>query len=271
MSWRVVTRNNLRGATSNRGSLLLAGGFLLGFGGFAALIAYVGDPDFQGYLNLLAPGMTLLVPLAGIIVGYDALVTERESGAAVLTLSMPHSREALIAGNIASRTAQFVGVVGVPTALTGLGMAVTYPAFEAVRYLGFVGVTVGYGLVFVWVAAALSIALSTARRVIGAAFGAYVGLVLSWDVLIAIAEGVLFRFRSTGPEPVAWATALTFIGPQTATEYLLGTVINAGAVPPVANEVTAWYISPVVAAVALVFWAVGPVAIGSWSFQQSDL
>jgi ABC-2 type transport system permease protein len=229
----------------------LAGGFLLGFGGFAALIAYVGDPDFQGYLNLLAPGMTLLVPLAGIIVGYDALVTERESGAAVLTLSMPHSREALIAGNIASRTAQFVGVVGVPTALTGLGMAVTYPAFEAVRYLGFVGVTVGYGLVFVWVAAALSIA--------------------SWDVLIAIAEGVLFRFRSTGPEPVAWATALTFIGPQTATEYLLGTVINAGAVPPVANEVTAWYISPVVAAVALVFWAVGPVAIGSWSFQQSDL
>lgn len=271
MSWRVIAQKNLTGATRSRESLLLASGFLLGFGGFAALIVYAGEPDFEGYLNLLAPGITLLVPLAGIIIGYDTVVTERESGAAVLTLSMPHSRKALVLGNLASRTAQFSGLVVIPTVLTGLGLAVTYPGFAVVRYFAFVGVTVGYGLVFVWVAAALSMALSTARRVIAAAFGAYVGVVLSWDTLIALVEGLLFRFRPTGPEPVEWASFATFIGPQTAVEYLFGEVIGAGGVPSVAREMTAWYISPVIATLTLVLWASVPVSIGYWSFWQTDL
>lgn len=271
MSWRVIARGNLRGTARERGTLALVCGFLLGFGGLAALIVYVGEPSFEGYLDLLAPGVSLLVPLAGIVVGYDAVVTERETGTAVLTLSMPHSRAALVAGNLAGRTALFAGVVGVATGLTGLGMAATYPAFDAGRYLGFVAVTVGYGIVFVWLAAALSMALSTSRRVIAAAFGSYLGLVLSWNVLVAVVEAVLFRFRSPGPEPVAWSTAATFVGPRTASAYLFGETLDAGVVPPVAAEVTAWYVSPAVAALALVAWAVVPVAIGYGAFQRSDL
>lgn len=272
MSWQAIARNDLRGVSRERGSWALFVGFLLGFGGLAALLVQLGDPDFEVYLDILAPGVGLLVPLAGIVLGYETVVGERESGTVVLSLSMPHSRASMVLGKLVGRTTLLVSVVASAAFVTGVGMAVAFPAFELPRYVGFVLLSSLYGAVFLWLSTALSMALPTGRRVIVAAFGAYIGLTLFWNILIDIVETVLFRFRP-GPsgEPEAWATFATFVGPRTSFNYLLGSDLDAGAIPPVAVDASAEFVSSSVAMLALAAWAVLPVVVGYREFRNDDL
>lgn len=270
MNWRSVARNEVRRSLAQRGVWALLGGFVLGFGGLATLILYVGDPDFEGYAALLKAAASLLVPLAGIVVGYESVVGDRESGTAVLTLSLPHSRADFVVGKLVGRSLLFTGTVGVAAFVTAVGMAPTYPAFDASQYLGLTVGVAGYGLVFLWLSVALSMLLSTSRRVIGAAFGAYLGLTLFWNVLVDLVVLTLFRFRPPRqPEP--WATFATFVGPFTAYDYLLSAVVGIGPLPPVARTSTAGFVTPTVALLGLAGWALVPLAVGYRSFRKTDL
>lgn len=272
MSWRAIARNDLRVASQERGTLALAVGFLLGFGGLAALLVQLGSPDFEGYLDLLAPGAGLLVPLAGIVVGYATIVGERESGTAVLALSMSHSRADLVLGKLVGRTAILLATIAGPAVLTGLGMVVTFPAFDAGRYAGFVLLAAGYGVVFLWVAAALSMALSSSRRVIVVAFGVYIWFTLVWNVAVDVVVTVLYRFQGAplaDPEP--WVTFVKFVGPSVSFNYLLGDLLEAGSVPPAVAGVSEWFVSPTGAMLALAGWTFVPVVVAYLSFVGSDL
>lgn len=272
MSWRSVARNDLRVARSERGAWGLFGGFLLAFCGLALLLLQLDSPEFEGYLDLLTAGVGLLVPLAGIVLGYEAIVGEREAGRIVLSLSMPHSRTSLLVGKLIGRTLLFAAVVGGAAALTCLVLVPFYPSFSPWRYLGFVVVTVLYGGAFLWISVGLSMALSSSRRVIVAAFGAYIGLTLTWGASVDIVEAVLFRFRPTDPgDPETWVTLATFVGPNTSFTYLMARIADAGTVPPVAADSTAGFITPGVALCALLLWAGVPVAVGYSRFQRADL
>jgi ABC-2 type transport system permease protein len=270
VNWQAIARNDVRRAVNQRGVWALLGGFLLGFGGLAALILYVGAPNFEGYVALVKAGAGLLVPLAGIVLGYESIVGERESGTAVLSLSLPHSRSDLVLGKLVSRTVLLTGAIAVAALVTAVGMLLTYPSFDVPRYVGLIAGIAGYGAVFLWLSAGLSMALSTSRRVIAAAFGTYIGLTLFWNVLIELLVQILFRFQPPR-QPESWATFSTFVGPHTAYRYLLGELANIGAVPPVAAVSTAEFITPAVAILGLAGWAVLPVAAGYLSFRRNDL
>lgn len=272
MSWPAVAANDLRTAAHERGTLALAAGFLLGFGGLAVLLVQLGSPTFEGYLDLLAPAVGLLVPLAGVVVGYGTVVGERESGTAVLALSMPHSRASLVAGKLAGRTALLVAAVAAPALLTAGWLVATFPAFDAVRYAGFVLATAGYGVVFLWLSAALSMALSSSRRVIVAAFGAYIGITLVWNVAVDVAVTVLYRFRDGAlADPAAWVTFVKFVGPNTSFNYLLGATLDAGTVPPAVDAASEPFLTPLGAVLALAGWAFFSVGVGYLSFRRGDL
>lgn len=271
MSWQAIARNDLRGAIHERGAWALFTGFFLGFGGLAALLVQLGGPEFEGYIDLLAPGVGLLVPLAGIILGYEAIIGERESGTAVLSLSMPHSRASLIIGKLVGRTTLLATVITAAALLASIILLFFYPSFSPSRYAGFIAMTIIYGAVFLWVATALSMALSTSRRVIAAAFGTYIGLTLFWNVLIDLTEIILFRFRPTSGEPETWVTFASFIGPNTSFNYVLGEALDAGAVPTIIADSSADFVTPALALLALVGWAVLPVFGGYFSFLQDDL
>lgn len=272
MSRRAIVRNDLRSASGERGVWLLGAGFVLGFAGLAVLLVRVGAPEFDAYLDLLAPGVGLLVPLAGIVLGYETVVGERETGTAVLALSMPNGRADLLLGKLVSRTALLAGATALGALAGGVVAVASFTGFDPVRYVGFTLATAGYGIVFCWLAAGLSTLLPSSRRVIGAAFGAYIGLGLSWNVLIDATVLVLFRFRGSAlADPPTWAVAATFVGPRTAFNYLLATGVDAGTVPPVAVDATAWFVTAPVAALVLVAWAVLPVLVGYATFRRHDL
>jgi len=271
MSWQAIARNDLRKAIHERGAWALFVGFFLGFGGLAALLVQLGDPEFEEYLDLLASGVDLLVPLAGIILGYEAIIGERESGTAVLSLSMPHSRAGLVVGKLVGRTTLLATVMAVAALLAGTILLFFYPSFSASRFVGFTAISIVYGTTFLWIAAALSMALSTSRRVIAAAFGAYIGLTLFWIALINLTETVLFRFRQTSGDPEAWVTFASFIGPNTSFNYLLAKTVDAGTVPAAVVDSSADFVTPAVGLLALAGWAVLPVIGGFLSFRQVDL
>jgi ABC-2 type transport system permease protein len=272
VSWRAIALNDLRVAGQRRGTLALSVGFFLGFGGLAALLVQLGFPDFEGYLDLLAPGAGLLVPLAGIVVGYETVVGERESGTAVLALSMSNSRADLVLGKLVGRTTILLATIAGPAALTGLGMAVTFPAFDAARYAGLVLVAAGYGVVFLWGATALSMSLSSSRRVIVVAFGVYIWFTLVWNVAVDVAVTVLYRFQGTPlADPEAWVTFVKFVGPSISFNYLLGELLDAGSVPPAVVGASEWFVSPTGAILALVGWTFIPVVVGYLSFVGGDL
>jgi len=115
-------------------------------------------------------------------------------------------------------------------------------------------------------------ALSTSRRVIAAAFGAYIGLILTWNSGISRLETILFRGRSTpSREPEAWVTLLTFIGPNTSFSYLLSHTLEIGSVSTAVADSSAEFITPIVALLVLSLWTVLPVIAGYILFRQSDL
>jgi ABC-2 type transport system permease protein len=272
VNWHAIARNEVRSALNERGAWALFLGFLVGFGGLAALLVLLGDPEFEGYLSVLAGGVGLLVPLAGIVLGYEAVIGARESGTAVLTLSMPHSRAGMIVGKLVGRTTLLTAVIAGAALITSIVILVFYPSFSASRYIGFMLISSIYGVVFLWVSAALSMALSTSRRVIAAAFGTYIGLTLTWNPVIDILEIILFRGRSTpSGEPETWVTFLTFVGPNTSFSYLLSQTLDIGSVPAAVADSSATFIAPTVAFLTLAAWAVLPVIAGYVSFRRSDL
>jgi ABC-2 type transport system permease protein len=272
VNWHAIARNEVRSALNERGAWALFGGFLVGFGGLAVLLVQLGNPEFEGYLSTLAGGVGLLVPLAGIVLGYEAVIGARESGTAVLTLSMPHSRADMIVGKLVGRTVLLTAVIAGAALIASIVILLFYPSFSASQYAGFMLLSGGYGVVFLWVSAALSMALSTSRRVIVAAFGAYIGLTLTWNPVIDLLETILFRGRSApSSEPETWVTFLTFIGPDTSFSYLLSHTLDIGSVPVTVADSSAEFITPTVALLALTSWAVLPVIAGYVSFRRSDL
>lgn len=272
MTWLAVARNDLRQSVRSTGTWTLTALFLVVLGGTAYALAELATPEFDVLLDVVELLVALLLPLVGVVVGYDAVVAERESGTLALLASLPNSRRDVVVGKVIARAAVLAGPLLVGSTGAGLVSAVQYPSFALVRYLGFVAVTFLYGLTFVGIATALSMALSSSRRVIGGAFGAYVVLVMFWNQLVDVLVVILFRFRPGAlPDVPAWAEFLRFLDPRTAFVYLLGTWLDVGTTQPAMDLDSLWFTSRVAATAVLVAWVVVPVALGYVVFARSDV
>lgn len=272
MSWVAVARNDLRGAVRSNGTRVLAAAFLLAFLGLVALLVRVDAASFDAYLDLLAPGIALLLPLVGVVLGYDAVVGERESGTAALALSLPHSRAELVAGKVAGGTAVLAGSLAVATLAAGLAMLPWFTDIAPLRLLLFALAATVYGAVFLALSTALSMSFESSRKVIGGAFGAYLALVLFWNELVNVLVVILFRFRGAALlDPPTWATLAKFLSPRTAFGYLVADTLDAGSPPPLTVEATAEFVTPAVAAAALLAWVLVPLFLGYLRFARGDL
>ena len=99
------------------------------FTAFALTIAYFGAAQ-QGSVGLRSVEVTIaslvslviyLVPLIALMLGYDAIVGEREKGSLALLLSMPITRFELVQPSLHQIFLQRVGATGVEEGMTGHG------------------------------------------------------------------------------------------------------------------------------------------------------
>ena len=109
MAWRTIAHQDLELTVGSRSSKLLLWLTVLS----VILAAYIypirgSAPITTARFGGFVTGwLTTLLPLVGVLLGYGAVVSERESGAIRLSLSLPHSRRDLLVGTVVSRGAGY--------------------------------------------------------------------------------------------------------------------------------------------------------------------
>jgi len=184
----IVAGKEFRDRIRNRWVLAIA----VVFAAFALLIAYFGAAQqgavgFRGIEVTIASLTSLviyLLPLIALILGFDAIVGERERGSLDLLLSLPITRLELLLG-------KYLGLAAALTLSTLLGFGLTGVLFVSqaeagalFHYIGFVASAILMGLSFLSIAVLLSTLASDRTRASGAAIGVWFFFVLVFDLIL---------------------------------------------------------------------------------------
>lgn len=238
---------------------------------FSLLITYFGSA-VQGQIGPRSIELTIaslvslviyLIPMIALLLGFDAVVGERERGSLDLLLSLPITRLELLLG-------KFVGLAAALTLSTVVGFAVVavllYQRFDTVglyHYLGFVLSSVLLGLCFLSLAVLLSVLARDRAQASGLAIALWFLLVLVFDLVLL---GVLVATGGAwGGDAFAY---LLLLNPadifRVLNVFSLDDVRRlhglSSIVPPALGN--PWLMGSV-----MVGWIVTPLALASWRFK----
>lgn len=275
MNWPLIARRDYRALRAARAVMYVLGLLALAivFSGYVYPLQGslpVTTRHFAVY-GLLRNSVTYLVPLAGIVLGYRAVVGERRSGTLTLLLAVPHSRDDILVGKYLSRAVLVGGVlVG---ALVVAGTLVVYP-FGSLRigwYLGFILLTIAYALIFLGIALALS--MVTASRTVATlgAIGVYVLSVLLWQHLPGVIWTALQSFNLLDGSIPTWMRVLHTLEPTMLYRTITTTLFGSSTPTTLAAPLQAWYFNIWTALVIFGLWLIVPLAVALVRFRRVDL
>lgn len=227
-------------------------------------------------LYLLGGLFSWVLPITALVVSYGAILHERTSGSLRFLLGLPNSRRDVLVGKFLGRT----GTVALPVAgsisLVCVGMAVTGVPLPLPTYLGFLAITVLFGMVFVAIGLALSTIFISGTRTIAAAVGIYFLFRLVWRILLTLMVYLSRGYVPLERELPAWYFIADRMTPITA--YLGST--NALLQPTDATNYFVQTPSPAAAAsvpspwlelASLCFWGIVSLTVGFYRFKSTDL
>lgn len=162
------------------------------FTAFALAIAYFGAAQqgavgFRGIEVTIASLVSLviyLVPLIALILGFDAVVGERERGSLDLLLSMPLTRLELLLGKFAGLSAALACATVAGFGTAGALLGARLPASAMFHYAGFTLSSILLGMAFLSLAVAVSTFAGDRTRASGAAIALWFFYVLIYDLLL---------------------------------------------------------------------------------------
>jgi len=267
MSWRVITRSDIAETVRPRSvKLLLALPALVILGG-AYLYPVVGSEPYTTarFAGFVSGSLPTVVALTGILLGYNAVVGKRESGAIRLSLSLPHSRRDIVWGTFLSRSGLLCGVMAGSLAV-GL-VLVVYPfgSLSALRSLWFALLALALGAVWVGLGFAASLSVATKRRAFVLAFGLFVVLRFAWDLLVTAIGRGLTEAGLAGDDPTATA-ALRAVEPGVVFQRLTDAFVD-----PSASVDNVWYLNEWLAVLLFVAWLTLPLGLAYYRFEESDI
>ncbi|HEY3325971.1 MAG TPA: ABC transporter permease subunit [Novimethylophilus sp.] len=183
---RVVAAKEFRDRIRNRWVIAVSVIFTL----FALAIAYFGAAQ-QGEVGFRSIEVTIaslvslviyLIPLIALILGYDAIVGERERGSLDLLLSMPITRLELLLGKFSGLSAALACATLAGFGLAGLLLAGRIDSGALYHYLGFMLSAILLGMVFLSLAVMVSVMAKDRARASGAAIAVWFLFVLVYDL-----------------------------------------------------------------------------------------
>jgi ABC-type transport system involved in multi-copper enzyme maturation permease subunit len=272
MSWRVTARRDVRDAVRSRTVWLLIGLLAIAFVGYAFVHAHVGDTAFVVFLDGLAGLVGGIVPLLALLLGYNSVGADRESGSLLLTLSLPHSRRDVVIGTFLGRS--IVMLVPTVTVLSVAGVigAIRYGTDGAALYPWFLFATALYGAAFVGIAVGLSSLSIAGRRLTTAAVGAYLALVSFYDGIHALVLLVLHRGRlQVLTDLPGWALLFRLAQPSESYYRLVRLGFDIDRATRYVGVDAPLYVGWWMGLLLLVAWALGPLALGYRRFRRGDL
>jgi ABC-2 type transport system permease protein len=274
MTWSAVARKDFEDAIRSRWVAGLSVLFVLLVAGAAYLVRPAPGEQFSSnaVLNSIFISdalVTTLVPLIALIVAYNAVVGERESGSLKLLLSLPHSRADVVFGKVIGRSGAIAAPIAVGFLLPALVfLVVPSVTFDAASYLGYTLLTAILGVAFVSIAVGFSTAASSSRRAIAGAVGIYFLFVPLWG---AVQFPLRFYFGAGGGPSWLPLTGqevlrmLRLINPTgsfkiVSNAFLQGALFTQGDVN-----------MQVSASLMLLVWVLVPPLLGLLWFREADL
>ncbi len=238
---------------------------------FALVIAYFGGAQ-QGTVGFRSIEFTIaslvslviyLIPLIALLLGFDAIVGERERGSLDLLLSMPITRFELLLGKYLGLAAALTFSTVAGFGLVALVLAPQLDPVALFHYAGFVLSSVLLGLAFLSLAVMLSVFAADRTRASGLAIALWFFFVLVFDLLLLGA--LVFTGGTYGGEIFPYLLMLNpadvfrilniFSLEDVRSLYGLATVFPAALANP-------WLLGAV-----MLGWIAGPLAIATWRFR----
>lgn len=242
------------------------------FAVFALVIAYFGAAQ-QGSVGFRSIEVTIaslvslviyLIPLIALILGFDAIVSERERGSLDLLLTMPITRLELLLG-------KYLGLSGALTlsavagfGLAGIAMANLLDAAALMHYSGFVLSSVLLGMVFLSLAVMISVFAADRAGASGLAIALWFFFVLVFDLLLLAAlvvtgghyGGELFPYLLLLNPADVFRVLNIFSLEDVRTLYGMATVFPGELANP-------WLLGGI-----MLIWIVVPLLVALWRFKQ---
>ncbi|SFS92343.1 ABC transporter permease subunit [Halostagnicola kamekurae] len=268
MSWRVIARTDAGLAAEPRSTRLLLGLPAATILVAAYLYPVLGtDPITTARFTGFVDGwLTTVIPLVGVLLGHNAIVSERQSGALLLSLSLPHSRDDLVLGKVLSRVGLLSGAI-LAAMTIGAGLVV-YPfgSLAIGRFIGFAAAIIVFGAIWTNLGIAASLSTGTKQRAAVFSLGLVVLFVMAWN---GIAGALRFGLNRTGIIDGTLPTPVQFVF-----DHDPGTVfqrVTVGFFDPSTGLDGPWYLGKWIALAVFLLWLVVPLALSYSRFTSSDL
>lgn len=267
MTWQSVARKDFADAARSRVVLVLGALFVLLF-----IVTAWFAGSFDGFIDDAFTNLDTLVPVLAIVLGYKAVIHERESGSLRLSLSFPHSRRAFLLGKFVGRSLVLLVPVVVALAVAGVVATINTGSLHPVRYVAFTTATALYGISFLAIALAISMSTTSSRRVLAGVIGAYILLAILWGDLATLTAAVVYRFRLDLIDDLpTWAVVLETLSPREVYLHLTHAVFEVGNGSAHLTQDTPWYLNQLTVATVGVAWIAAPLALGYRWFDRADL
>lgn len=261
MSWLVVAKRRLLDPYRSRDLWMVLGVTVLLFGGGVYMVTS------DGLISMLIGLGSLFVPLLAIVGSYRTIAEPLQNGSLRVVLSYPHSRRDVVVGTVVGRTLFTVGVVSAGFLVAGVISLLTFGGDSVVPVLvvWFAAVLLGVSLTV------LAVAVSAAARTPNlAAIASFTFVLLffgGWNLLLQGIRYVLNGFSAPTPPPPGWVDVFVALNPTQAFVHIVQNLLPAR---PMLLEsgvhTTAWF-----GVLVLVCWALVPLVVGCWLFEQRDL
>lgn len=148
-------------------------------------------PQMQFAVEFVSSGLSLVVPLVGMLASYAALVGERETGSVRFLLGLPNSRDGAFLGKYLSRALVVCLPLVVGLALAGVVVQFTYRNGSVAGMLGLAAVTVPYAMLFVGVGLTASAYADSSNRAVAVVVAVFAVFRAGWPALQSLLlEGV---------------------------------------------------------------------------------
>ncbi|GAB3035631.1 ABC transporter permease [Natronobiforma cellulositropha] len=297
MSWLLIAQKDFEDVVRSRmvWSIVALYAVLMGIATMGANPDTLGGGEIEAVINMfMTLAGELLIPLIALMIGYMAIVGERQSGSLRMLFGLSHSRRDVFVGKLVSRLTLMSIVAVITCALVGVFTYVRFGSLPMATFAQFLGVTLVMAVTFTALAVSISAVSATRMQALGGALGSYVVFALLWHPLTA---GVhyLLEGELAGLEPAGWYLFLQRLSPLTAYRQTVASVIDqylwsmfgwpniVEDIPP--EEVTAdalaltnraggelpVYLGDGVALLTLLAWIAIPAAVAYWAFERADL
>ncbi|ELZ05231.1 ABC transporter permease subunit [Natrialba asiatica] len=280
MSWVHVARKDFADALRSKLLWVLSALMILVVAGISAIpqLLYIPGqgpaPGFDDGMSFMFTWMTMMVSIIGLVVGYRAIVGERESGSIRFLLGLPNSRRDVVVGKVLGRAT----VVAVPTVIGFLVGAVVilalYDGFAVTDYIGLLVFALVIGLVYVSVAVAVSASVNTRAKAVGGVLGIYLIFDLLWWTVPMAIYWLLERELPGSTDLPAWYVLVERLGIWEPLGILSGTLVDIAGVETVstadrlAGDVP-FFLETWFAWVIVIAWVAIPLGIGYYRFNRA--